>query len=400
MFITVKAARITGDARVEVGLPTKGTPGAAGYDLQNAWDEPVLLRSGERLAFPVGLRFEIPPGYEGQVRPRSGLALSKGVTVLNAPGTIDSDYRGEVRVILINHGRETVVIAPGERIAQLVIAPVTATCFAPVFGLGDTERGEGGFGSTGAGVPVQVDLDDPDGVTLRRVLADIRAEALKGSSGAAERAWGVIRLALGDRAFDVVLSGPGDKLTPGEHAVLRCANIQVGRDKLVAVARARIGRPVDDLVPTVDAQEEEAFIAEVAAGLDDRIRTGGLFAPAQPITESTVISASDLVSPGDELIAKVMESLEASDSKAATLQKTEPASDPDVLLWQFNARGKVDEVAAQRWLAQPLQNRDAHAAGPAGSGALTSNERRHCIDLVVGMQSKLEQLLALLGGAK
>ena len=200
MPITVKAARITGAARFEVGLPTQGTPGAAGYDLQNAWDEPVTLQSGERLAFPVGLRFEIPPGYEGQVRPRSGLALSKGVTVLNAPGTIDSDYRGEVRVILINHGRETVVIAPGERIAQLVIAPVTATCFAPVFGLGDTERGEGGFGSTGAGVPAQ--------------------------------------------------------------------------------------------------------------------------------------------------------------------------------------------------------NRDAHAAGPAGSGALTSNERRHCIDLVVGMQSKLEQLLALLGGAK
>lgn len=184
MPITVKAARITGAARFEVGLPTQGTPGAAGYDLQNAWDKPVTLQSGERLAFPVGLRFEIPPGYEGQVRPRSGLALSKGVTVLNAPGTIDSDYRGEVRVILINHGRETVVIAPGERIAQLVIAPVTATCFAPVFGLGDTERGEGGFGSTGAGVPAQnrdAHAAGPAGsgahdVVPRKALADALAE--------------------------------------------------------------------------------------------------------------------------------------------------------------------------------------------------------------------------------
>ena len=100
---------------------------------------------------PTGLRIELPEGYEGQVRPRSGLALKSGVTVLNAPGTIDSDYRGEVGVILVNHGKEPFEILRGARIAQLVIAPVTRAAIVEVTAVGDTRRGAGGFGSTGLG---------------------------------------------------------------------------------------------------------------------------------------------------------------------------------------------------------------------------------------------------------
>jgi dUTP pyrophosphatase len=342
MPITVKAARITGAARFDVGLPTQGTPGAAGYDLQNAWDKPVTLQSGERLAFPVGLRFEIPPGYEGQVRPRSGLALNKGVTVLNAPGTIDSDYRGEVRVILINHGREPAVIAPGERIAQLVIAPVTATCFTVDADLGDTERGEGGFGSTGtagltpalltsmlgdvmahmragaapappktepASDPAMPDPDKDWPAFTHSVMQRIEAAAAPGGAAGVAAVWDLLALWMGERVFDVVLGGVDKPISRAESCYSSTAARFVNFDLLRDMARSLY-------------------------------LFGGLWAADAP-----------------------------------DLDRDDDAVVPD-------------------------QNRDAHAAAPAGSGALTSNERRHCIDLVVGMQSKLEQLLALLGGAK
>jgi dUTP pyrophosphatase len=112
-------------------------------------DAPVTLAPRERIAVPTGLELAIPPGYEGQVRPRSGLAFKHGLTVVNAPGTIDSDYRGEVKVLLINLGADPVEIARGERIAQLVIAPVTVADLITVEKLDETTRGIGGFGSTG-----------------------------------------------------------------------------------------------------------------------------------------------------------------------------------------------------------------------------------------------------------
>jgi dUTP pyrophosphatase len=129
--------------------PEYKTPGAAGADLRAAIVSPLSLGPGERAAVPTGLRLELPPGYEAQVRPRSGLALEKGVTCLNTPGTIDSDYRGEVKVILVNLGKEAVEILPGERIAQLVLAEVSRAKFVTADSLGATGRGEGGFGSTG-----------------------------------------------------------------------------------------------------------------------------------------------------------------------------------------------------------------------------------------------------------
>ena len=130
-------------------LPSYATPHSSGLDLRAAIEEPITVKPLERVLIPTGLILEIPEGYEGQVRPRSGLALKKGLTVLNAPGTIDADYRGEVKVILINLGKEEVVIEPGERIAQLVIAPVQRVEVIEVEELTPTERGEGGFGSTG-----------------------------------------------------------------------------------------------------------------------------------------------------------------------------------------------------------------------------------------------------------
>jgi dUTP pyrophosphatase len=123
--------------------------GAAGMDLTSAGEEPVRLDPGARVGVPTGLALEIPPGFEGQVRPRSGMAIRAGVTVVNAPGTIDSDYRGEVVVLLVNLGREAHVINPGDRIAQLVIAPVTQVEVAEADALSDTTRGAGGFGHTG-----------------------------------------------------------------------------------------------------------------------------------------------------------------------------------------------------------------------------------------------------------
>ncbi|KPF70676.1 deoxyuridine 5'-triphosphate nucleotidohydrolase [Bosea sp. AAP35] len=134
-----------------LSLPAYQSAGAAGMDLRAALPAGAVLElaPGARALVPTGLCLQLPDGYEAQVRPRSGLAATHGVTVLNAPGTIDSDYRGEVKVILINHGQETFAIGRGDRIAQLVVAPVTRAMMAEALTLDETERGPGGFGSTG-----------------------------------------------------------------------------------------------------------------------------------------------------------------------------------------------------------------------------------------------------------
>ncbi len=134
----------------DLPLPSYQSDGAAGMDLPAAVEHPIVLGPGEYRAVPCGFAVAIPPGFEGQVRPRSGLASRHGVTVLNAPGTIDSDYRGEVKVVLVNHGREAFTITPGLRIAQLVVAPVARIAWDLVETLPDTARGAGGFGHTGA----------------------------------------------------------------------------------------------------------------------------------------------------------------------------------------------------------------------------------------------------------
>ena len=132
-------------------LPAYETAGAAGLDLRAALaaDETLAIAPGTRALVPTGLILEIPDGYEGQVRPRSGLAFKHGVTCLNAPGTIDSDYRGEVKVLLVNHGSEPFAVTRGLRIAQLVLAPVTRATLVEVPLANATARGTGGFGSTG-----------------------------------------------------------------------------------------------------------------------------------------------------------------------------------------------------------------------------------------------------------
>ena len=130
-------------------LPEYETTGSAGVDLRAQLQEPVMLKPLQRALIPTGLYIELPDGYEAQVRPRSGLALKKGVTVLNSPGTIDSDYRGEIKVIMINLSNETTVINTGERIAQLIISKFEKVQFKEVDELSETERGEGGFGHTG-----------------------------------------------------------------------------------------------------------------------------------------------------------------------------------------------------------------------------------------------------------
>ncbi|MBO9556957.1 MAG: dUTP diphosphatase [Caulobacter sp.] len=132
-------------------LPAYETDGAAGMDLRAAVDEdaPLVLKPGARFMVPTGLAFAVPHGFEAQVRPRSGLAAKAGVTCLNTPGTIDSDYRGEVKVILINLGEEDFTIRRGDRIAQLVIAPVIQASWGLTTSLDETARGAGGFGSTG-----------------------------------------------------------------------------------------------------------------------------------------------------------------------------------------------------------------------------------------------------------
>jgi len=147
MPVTVRVRRLPSAA----GLPLPGyeTAGAAGADLRSAEAGPLEIAPGERVAVATGLVLEIPDGYEAQVRPRSGLALRHGLTVVNAPGTIDSDYRGEVRVLLVNLGTAPVIVERGDRVAQLVVAPVTHVLFSEADDLADTDRGSGGFGSTG-----------------------------------------------------------------------------------------------------------------------------------------------------------------------------------------------------------------------------------------------------------
>ena len=142
-MIRIPCTSVTG------ALPVYQTPGSAGADLRAALSEAVVLAPGERRLIPTGLRLQIPPGFEAQVRPRSGLAARHGVTVLNAPGTIDADFRGEVGVLLVNLGQEPFRVQPGERVAQLVIAPVRQAEFVLRESIDETERGEGGFGSTG-----------------------------------------------------------------------------------------------------------------------------------------------------------------------------------------------------------------------------------------------------------
>jgi len=130
-------------------IPEYQTEGASGADLRAYLTDPVVLKPMERRLIPTGLALAIPEGYELQVRPRSGLALKMGITVLNAPGTVDSDYRGELQVLLINFGTEQVTIHHGDRIAQAVVAPVVQAAFIPADNLSVTERGMNGYGSTG-----------------------------------------------------------------------------------------------------------------------------------------------------------------------------------------------------------------------------------------------------------
>ena len=129
--------------------PTPATPASAGCDLHAAIEDKLVLAPGQRELVPTGFRIELPPGYEAQVRPRSGLALHYGVTLPNAPGTIDADYRGEVGVILQNGGQDDFVVARGDRIAQLVVSAVVQVAWDEVDALDETERGEGGFGHSG-----------------------------------------------------------------------------------------------------------------------------------------------------------------------------------------------------------------------------------------------------------
>lgn len=133
----------------DLPLPAYETSSSAGMDLRAALSEPVVLKPGERNLIPTGLQMALPNGYEAQVRPRSGLAIKHGITMLNSPGTIDADYRGEVKLIAINHGTEAFTISHGDRIAQLVIAPVVQAVVMEVEDLDETQRGSGGFGSTG-----------------------------------------------------------------------------------------------------------------------------------------------------------------------------------------------------------------------------------------------------------
>ncbi len=147
--ITIEVRRLS-DAE-DLPLPAYESEHASGMDMRAALDEPLILEPGARAAVPTGLCIAIPPGFEGQVRPRSGLAIRQGLTMINAPGTIDADYRGEIKVLLINLGDAPVTLARGDRIAQLVIAPVVHAQWNVVVSLADTQRGEGGFGHTGLG---------------------------------------------------------------------------------------------------------------------------------------------------------------------------------------------------------------------------------------------------------
>jgi dUTP pyrophosphatase len=146
--VAVRIARLPGAA--DLPLPSYATRGAAGLDLAAAIDGELVIEPRARAVVPTGFRIAVPIGYEGQVRPRSGLAARHGVLLPNAPGTIDADYRGELKVILLNAGREPFTLRRGDRIAQLVLAPVTRVEWSEVPALEETERGEGGFGHTGS----------------------------------------------------------------------------------------------------------------------------------------------------------------------------------------------------------------------------------------------------------
>jgi len=147
--IRVPITRLRG-AR-DLPLPSRATAGAAGFDLHAAVEGDLRIGAGERALVPTGLAIAVPEGYEAQVRPRSGLALRHGIVLPNAPGTIDSDYRGEIQVILMNTGSQAFTIRRGDRIAQLVLAPVALAEWSEVETLDDTTRGSGGFGHTGTG---------------------------------------------------------------------------------------------------------------------------------------------------------------------------------------------------------------------------------------------------------
>jgi dUTP pyrophosphatase len=131
-------------------LPAYQSTGAAGADLMAAIEKEVVIHPGKRMLIPTGLFFEIPEGFEVQIRPRSGLALRHGISLVNSPGTVDSDYRGEVGIIMINHGTDPFIVLPEMRIAQMVVAPVVQAQFITVSDLSNSERGAGGFGHTGA----------------------------------------------------------------------------------------------------------------------------------------------------------------------------------------------------------------------------------------------------------
>jgi len=147
MKIEIKQLENFGDLQ----MPAYATDLAAGVDLRAAIDadKPVTLQAGERALIATGLALALPPGYEAQIRPRSGLAYKHGISVVNSPGTVDADYRGEVKILLINHGLEAFSINRGDRIAQMIIAPVTQAVFNVVDTLSETQRGAGGYGSTG-----------------------------------------------------------------------------------------------------------------------------------------------------------------------------------------------------------------------------------------------------------
>jgi dUTP pyrophosphatase len=135
--------------RKDAVLPQYQTEHSAGMDMCAAIDNPIIMKPGERYLVPLGIAVAIPEGYEAQARPRSGLAIKHGISMINSPGTIDADYRGELQVILINHGQEDFVINPGDRIAQMVVAKFERAEWEEVKQLNETERGAGGFGSTG-----------------------------------------------------------------------------------------------------------------------------------------------------------------------------------------------------------------------------------------------------------
>lgn len=147
MDISISICRV--DGAEDLPLPAYATPHSSGLDLCAAVPAPLVLSPGERALVPTGFRYEIPPGFEGQVRPRSGLALRHGLSMVNTPGTIDADYRGELKVIVINHGTEPFTVSRGDRIAQLVFAPVSRAELVETRDLTASVRSEGGFGHTG-----------------------------------------------------------------------------------------------------------------------------------------------------------------------------------------------------------------------------------------------------------